>query len=195
MSFQIAVAAKTNAKSAKPRTSKGQQGIQAFTKRVSNPISRKRSAQQILAEEEEFDKSGWGDTDDEYIDDPDSSHEGGDRDDPIELDTTDIDDAVPLAKAAGKKRKVTKPAPKVSAEVKSKAAKVSEAPWKRSAAAAGGARLVTLDKEDVEHARGMRKDTQSPVEQCLRELREIVDKACPIVPSCVIARLIKDAYS
>lgn len=33
--------------------------------RISNPVARKRSLQQIQAEEDAFDKSGWGDTDDE----------------------------------------------------------------------------------------------------------------------------------
>ena len=39
--------------------------IDMFTKRVSNPVSRKRSHQQILQEEDEFDNSPWNDEHDE----------------------------------------------------------------------------------------------------------------------------------
>lgn len=39
--------------------------IDMFTKRVSNPVSRKRSHQQILQEEEEFDNSPWNDEHDD----------------------------------------------------------------------------------------------------------------------------------
>ncbi|KAK6905567.1 hypothetical protein I203_106397 [Kwoniella mangroviensis CBS 8507] len=76
--------------------SKNQAQIDSFARKLSNPISRKRSHQQILAETEEFDNSPWGDTDDENYR-PD--------DDPIEIDddadgnATEIegDDDLPLA--------------------------------------------------------------------------------------------------
>ncbi|OXG34723.1 bloom syndrome protein [Cryptococcus neoformans Bt120] len=62
----------------------------------SNPIARKRSLQQIMAEEAEFDNSHWGDTDDEYNPENDG--------DPIiaDGDETEMDDDVPL-----KRRKST----------------------------------------------------------------------------------------
>nr|KIR48852.1 bloom syndrome protein [Cryptococcus bacillisporus CA1280] len=55
----------------------------------SNPIARKRSLQQIMAAEAEFDNSHWGDTDDEYHPEEDG--------DPIiaSADETEVDDGVP----------------------------------------------------------------------------------------------------
>ncbi|WVF70801.1 hypothetical protein IAT40_005595 [Kwoniella sp. CBS 6097] len=80
--------------------------IDSFTRKVTNPISRKRSHQQILAEEAEFDNSPWGDTDDEdYRPGPENS------DDPIEVGDSatekEDDDDLPLAIAV-KKRKTTR---------------------------------------------------------------------------------------
>lgn len=82
--------------SAKRRSakSKGPATLEKTTN--SNPIARKRSLQQIMAEEAEFDNSHWGDTDDEYNPENDG--------DPIIAsgDETEMDDDVPL-----KRRKST----------------------------------------------------------------------------------------
>ncbi|OCF41399.1 hypothetical protein I317_04790 [Kwoniella heveanensis CBS 569] len=88
------------------RTGSGrvQPQIDSFTTKVNNPISRKRSHQQILAEEAEFDNSPWGDTDDE-----DYRPGAENSDDPIEIGdsgTEKEDDDLPLAIAV-KKRKTT----------------------------------------------------------------------------------------
>lgn len=77
----------------------GQPQIDGFAQKVSNPISRQRSRQEILEAENDFDTSPWGDTDDEY--EPD-------KDDPIEL--TDggegEDEVVPMpTKSNGKQIK------------------------------------------------------------------------------------------
>ncbi|WVQ97161.1 hypothetical protein IAU59_004271 [Kwoniella sp. CBS 9459] len=86
-------------------TGRGQPQIDSFTRKVDNPISRKRSHQQILAEEAEFDNSPWGDTDDEdYVPGREQS------DDPIEVGdsaTEKEDEDIPLA-IASKKRKTTR---------------------------------------------------------------------------------------
>ncbi|WWC66473.1 uncharacterized protein I206_100375 [Kwoniella pini CBS 10737] len=89
-------------KVARKTGSKTQLGIDNYAQKVPNPISRKRSHQQILAEEAEFDNSPWGDTDEDEHYDPD---------DPIEIDDDDDgghtereDDVLPLEV---KKRKTT----------------------------------------------------------------------------------------
>jgi hypothetical protein len=69
---------------------------------VSNPISRKRSAQEIQAEVDEFDASRWGDTDEEvggY-----GPEDGGDEE-PIEI--SDGDDEVTLVGLSNKRRKLS----------------------------------------------------------------------------------------
>ena len=181
MSFKAAVATNKRSKTAKPRTAKnGQQGIQSFTKQVSNPVSRKRSAQQIMQEEQEFDNSKWGDTDEEYIDDPDTSSAEGDRNDPIEPDDTDVDEDVSLAKVqAAKKRKLLgERSAKFAPSAKN--AKANGLPWAAPAttrAKGRGSELVTLDEEDVQVVDDARRDNQSPTEQCLKDLRAVVEKA------------------
>ncbi len=178
MSFNVAVAATKLIKNAKPRTAKsGQQGIESFTKRISNPISRKRSEQQIRQEEEEFDKSGWGDEDDDYIpndeiDDADSASGGGEQDDPIECVETDVDDEdTPVTRS--KKRKTR--ADPVNATTKAKSAKKTrEVPWEVDDAGGTAADDDDDDAEIIEIG-AVRKDNQSPVDQCLNELRAVVN--------------------
>ena len=90
---------------APPAKAAGQTTI-GFARTVSNPISRKRSLQQIEAEVQDFDNSPWGDTDDEYIpsgDDDGAAQVAGREDDPIELDETDVDDD--MTPVAPKRRK------------------------------------------------------------------------------------------
>ncbi|WVR05784.1 hypothetical protein IAU60_002809 [Kwoniella sp. DSM 27419] len=78
---------------------KKQSAIDSYTRKVDNPLVRKRSEKQILAEEAEFDNSPWDETDDEY-------RPSGDANDPIEPGSgTDNDEDVPLA---AKKRKTAK---------------------------------------------------------------------------------------
>ena len=96
---------KSNGKSGKAALA-GQGGISAYARQVSNPVARKRSHQQIMAEEKEFDNSPWGDTDDEYAPSEDLGNDttthGGDA---IEVSDTEEEDAdVPLS--AIKRRKV-----------------------------------------------------------------------------------------
>jgi hypothetical protein len=63
------------------RTKSGQPGIATYATRVANPIARKRSEQQVLEEEKEFDNAPWGDTDDEY--NPADGDESDERDGPV----------------------------------------------------------------------------------------------------------------
>jgi hypothetical protein len=82
-----------------------QSRIVPFAQKVPNPISRQQSLQQIAAEEQEFDDSPWGDTDEEVV------HE-----DPIEISEDDVPLAVvtkkaaarPARKAAGSAKKAIK---------------------------------------------------------------------------------------
>nr|XP_018267072.1 uncharacterized protein I303_01055 [Kwoniella dejecticola CBS 10117]OBR89230.1 hypothetical protein I303_01055 [Kwoniella dejecticola CBS 10117] len=85
MDFRQASPRKQPAKKTISRAgSKVQMGIDNYAQKVSNPISRKRSHQQILAEEAEFDNSHWGDTDE----DEDQDYV---PDDPIQIDDDDDD--------------------------------------------------------------------------------------------------------
>ncbi|WVW82165.1 hypothetical protein I302_104171 [Kwoniella bestiolae CBS 10118] len=80
--------------------SKNQPQIDSFTRKLSNPVSRKRSHQQIQAETEEFDNSPWGDTDDEDY--------RPDGNDPIEIDdATDVEEADDDLPLMVKRRKTT----------------------------------------------------------------------------------------
>lgn len=80
MEFRQASPRKQKQPPAKKRKS-GQSQIDTFAHRVVNPIARKRSHQQIMAETNDFDNSPWGDTDDEYT---------PNNDDPIELSDQEV---------------------------------------------------------------------------------------------------------
>lgn len=91
MDFREASPRKSTTKSKQPskrQSSKSKSQTTLGKTTSSNPVARKRSLQQIMAEEAEFDNSHWGDTDDEY------HPEDGD---PIiaSADETEVDDGVP----------------------------------------------------------------------------------------------------
>lgn len=92
MDFREASPRKSTTKSKQPskrQSSKSKSQTTLGKTTSSNPIARKRSLQQIMAEEAEFDNSHWGDTDDEY-------HPEEDGDPTIaSADETEVDDGVP----------------------------------------------------------------------------------------------------
>ncbi|WWC86120.1 uncharacterized protein L201_000991 [Kwoniella dendrophila CBS 6074] len=81
MDFRQDSPRKQPAKKSSGKGQKGQAQIDSYTRKM-NPISRKRSHQQILAEEAEFDNSPWGDTDDEDY----QPENHNDYNDPIDVD-------------------------------------------------------------------------------------------------------------
>lgn len=116
---------------------------------VSNPLARKRSLQQIRAEEEAFDKSGWGDTDneDDARSSPDEPGYQRDEVDPIVL--SDEEEEAP----APKKRKSVGSSEKT----------------------AGGAEAKGKGKGKAKDVPD-RSNTKSPTEKCLIALQKIVQK-------------------
>ncbi|WVQ85440.1 hypothetical protein IAT38_007605 [Cryptococcus sp. DSM 104549] len=137
----------------KKKSSKGQQKQPiALPRTTSNPISRKRSAQEIREQMDEFDRSAWGDSDAEY--------DEAEAEDPIEAsgDETEVDEVpVPAAKRRksgdGKKRDEEKEASKPRAST--------------SKSAAGGAKSK---------AKGAGKDlTTTAAEECLKALEKTRD--------------------
>ncbi|ORY29016.1 hypothetical protein BCR39DRAFT_533606 [Naematelia encephala] len=86
----------TTSKSTRGRAAGNQPQIDRFAQSVRNPVARKRSLRQIAEEEQEFETSPWGDTDDEFV---------PDADDPIELSDggTEVDE--PLASTSSRKKR------------------------------------------------------------------------------------------
>lgn len=179
MSFRVASPKKRATKASNAKGRPGQQQIDTFARKLSNPLSRKRSEQQIAEEEAEFDKSPWGDSDDEYIDDNESAGDG-DHLDPIEVDETDVDEEIPLAtRASAKRRKVVtastsrKELSTAGPAAKRKTVGVKgKAPWERAKS------LVTVDEVDIADIALTRESAESPIAQCFKELQAKVNKVC-----------------
>jgi hypothetical protein len=181
MEFRVVSPHKGIAKRANAAPGPGQPQIDGFARKVSNPLSRKRSERQIAQEIDEFDNSPWGDSDGEHIDDNDSSINGGDRNDPIEVDETDGEEDVPLARKLGaKKRKVVVGAVTTRKELggtgtgvkkKTTGTKI-QAPWAQVAARENG----RMEPEDVSKMDQARSDMTSPVTQCFVGLKALVQK-------------------
>ena len=93
MQFRQVSPTKQKAPPNKKRKSGESRQNSTLNQRGSNPIARKRSEQQIMAEVQVFDGSPWGDTDEDT-----KSH----NEDPIELS----EDELPLA-VQSKKRRIT----------------------------------------------------------------------------------------
>ncbi|WRT64029.1 uncharacterized protein IL334_000956 [Kwoniella shivajii] len=145
---------KTTAKNSAPKRqgSKTQVQIDSFAQKVSNPIARKRSHQQILAEVAEFDDSPWGDTDEEYRPE--------DEGDPIQIDDSatekeDGDDGLPLMI---KKRKTAR---------KEIGTAIIPKP--------GHAQIKGVNRTKQRPIEVDRDDTASPVEACLKALEKMRD--------------------
>ncbi|ORX34249.1 hypothetical protein BD324DRAFT_605080 [Kockovaella imperatae] len=154
-----------------------QHGISSFMNK--NPIARQRSLQQIAREEQEFDNSHWGDTDDEDYAPSDGAP--GTGDDPIEVDTErdeDGDDDVPLA--VRKKRKLSVKAPESSNKSRLKArgtartTGASLTKQKASGSMASKAKAKTvldiLRTKGNEHEFVDRSFSGTPHQQCRKEL-------------------------
>nr|XP_031861239.1 uncharacterized protein CI109_003209 [Kwoniella shandongensis]KAA5528311.1 hypothetical protein CI109_003209 [Kwoniella shandongensis] len=144
------------------KVTKGQSQIDSFAQKMNNPIARKRSHQQILEEEAEFDASPWGDTDEE-------DYTPDDHGDPITLlsgDETEGDDDVPLSAATKKRRTVQQDKQLVRGEL----GRARPAPSAAAAAAAlsRSGSLVMSKNSGVN-----RQDSASPVEQCFRDLKRM----------------------
>lgn len=204
------------------RPKPGQPGIASYAKRVMNPIARKRSEQQVLEEEREFENGSWGDTDEDYnpADGDDDTAPaaglsrarasragaskstsagrtrakalyGGELEDPIELDETDVediqddDDDMPLAV---KKRRVARKdvsGPPTSMRLTrenqvaarsrgSTATNGGQPPWDQVT------RKRLVDSEDEVGMDQSRKANASPAEQCFKVLSAVVKRV-----SCV----------
>lgn len=144
---------KTKSTTSLPQRKNGQANINDYAKPtqrvVSNPISRKRSLQQIRAEEDAFDNSGWGDTDDDYQQDDV---------DPIELsgDETEMDEA----EAPAVKRRKSMGGVATARKDLGGTGKVIPV---------GGKKGKAKDVPD-------RQDNRTPVEKCLAALKEVVQK-------------------
>ncbi|KAK8865792.1 hypothetical protein IAR55_000939 [Kwoniella newhampshirensis] len=166
MEFRQASPRKQPVKSARTtkKTTKGQIQIDTYARKVSDPITRKRSHQQILEEEAEFDNSPWGDTDDE-------DYRPEDDGDPIVLsdDETKGDDDVPLL-VATKKRKTVQQEKTLSRGELGRA-RTNPAGAAAAAALARSGSLVANRGTIIN-----RQDSASPVEQCFRELQQMREK-------------------
>lgn len=182
MDFKVASPRKGAAKPSKAARRSGQQQLDGFTRKVNNPVSRQRSAQQIADETAEFDNSHWGDTDDEYIDDNESAV--GDHHDPIEVDETDVEEDVPLATRAAAKRRRVEPGPSTARKEISTAGTAGkrrtvemsrQAPWVGTRPKA----LGTVEEDDVLEISSTRESAESPVTRCLNEIKAFVAKVSP----------------
>jgi len=96
MQFRQASPRKPKAAPPAKKRKSGQPNIETFTQKFRNPIAHKRSYQEIMEEEQEFDASPWGDKDQES-----NAHD----DDPIELS----DEEVPFAAEVKKRRTLNPP--------------------------------------------------------------------------------------
>ena len=165
--------------------------------RPANPIARKRSLQQIQAEEDAFDQSGWGDTDEEGEVGGGGSGGGGEYStyDPIVLtdEETETDDHDRPAFI-----KARKSAPAVVGTARKEVAGGAGALARRRTIGAttsgsikmassqangrgkGKAEMVLHVDDDADVDRGMSK---SPVDMCCRAIRKIVNKVSCRLPS------------
>ena len=134
--------------------------IGSFARTASNPLARQRSRQQLRAEEDAFENSPWGDTDDEYQPDEEDPIEVSDNDDAAStIVDEDDDEGVPLAI---KKRKTS--------SVVQKPTKGQARSKKTLSLSAIGFR----DDDDASVVSVGRADNGTPVEQCLVALRAMM---------------------
>ena len=104
MQFRAASPRKAKAPPPPKKRKSGPSQNNLFARQASNPVLRQRSLQQISAEEQEFEDSPWGDTDEDCV-----PHD----EDPIELS----DEEVPLAVRVKQRRTlppVVRPASRAS---------------------------------------------------------------------------------
>lgn len=147
---------------------------------ISNPISRKRSLQQIAAEEDAFDNSRWGDTDDEDGDDDDA-------DNTPDYQKDEVDPIVLSGDETEQDEEPVKPAKRRKSAAGVVSGGTSKGVGTRRKDVVGDGRLIVVSSkkgsESTQTAsKGKEKDTpnrsdsETPIQKCLLALQAIINK-------------------